>query len=629
MASDVKQSPDGTPRASYAPSPPQEGSTSTTLETLKSSSTLVTPPLPATPCSRKRSSSTLESPVNTNMATLDDKSKTSNAPTPVTPRSTKTSHQVSTGRDPDLLPYWNKSTREASERSWFPTTTDSQDSAWNSSSGSSDRLMQNSWFLATKSVAKESTTTPTQNRSSPMTSSPSSPCLSQSITDDVLRITEGGVRKQPVAAPPPKRSKKKKEANPSTPEKAPPGKAKRIRLYPSVQDREKLQRWIGTARWTYNECLKAIQSEGVARNKKALRGRALNEEVIDSMKKPWIKETPYDVRNAAMDDLLKAYASGFARKKNDKKAFKMGFRSRKYAFQESIVVHHKHWKHKRGEYAFLNKIRSAEPLPEELGYDSRLVLERRTNAFYLCIPMPLEVRSENQAPTTRRVVALDPGVRTFMTSYDPSGESIEFGKGDIGHIYRLCHRLDKLQGAWDVKGLDHHKRWRLRKAGARIRQRIRHLVDDLHCRLAKFLCERYHVVLLPKFGTQGMIRRAQRRIGSKTARAMATLSHYRFKTRLINKAREYPWCQVVIVSEAYTSKTCGQCGAINDKLGGSKTFKCGSCGLTCDRDKHAARNILLRYLSGRGHSDALRPTSAPAIGGGCTSVTNGSEITQM
>ena len=47
----------------------------------------------------------------------------------------------------------------------------------------------------------------------------------------------------------------------------------------------------------------------------------------------------------------------------------------------------------------------------------------------------------------------------------------------------------------------------------RIRRSVRHLVDDLHCKLAKFLCEHYHVVLLlPKFETRGMIRRGQRRI---------------------------------------------------------------------------------------------------------------------
>lgn len=222
--------------------------------------------------------------------------------------------------------------------------------------------------------------------------------------------------------------------------------------------------------------------------------------------------------------------------------------------------------------------------------------------------MPLQVRSENQAPTIKRVIALDPGVRTFMTSYDPIGESIDFAKHDIGHIYRLCHWLDDLQSRWDTKGIGHHKRWRMRKAGARMRTRIRNLVDDLHCKLAKYLCERYHVVLLPKFETQGMVRRGKRRIRSKTVRAMLTWSHFRFKTRLVNKAREYPWCRVVIVSEAYTSKTCGRCGVIHDKLGGNKVFKCPSCGLVCDRDKHAARNILLRYLTTTMSDGELRAT---------------------
>lgn len=191
-------------------------------------------------------------------------------------------------------------------------------------------------------------------------------------------------------------------------------------------------------------------------------------------------------------------------------------------------------------------------------------------------------------------------------------------RGDIGHIYRLCHRLDDLNSRWDGKEIGHHKRWRMRKAGARMRRRISHLVDDLHCKLAKYLCETYSVILLPKFETQGMIRRGQRRIGNKTVRAMVTLSHYRFQTRLVNKTREYPWCRVIIVSEAYTSKTCGRCGKIHDKLGGSKVFICPRCKLECDRDKHAARNILLRFLTTNtsGGNPALRPTSSPAKGRG-------------
>ena len=75
---------------------------------------------------------------------------------------------------------------------------------------------------------------------------------------------------------------------------------------------------------------------------------------------------------------------------------------------------------------------------------------------------------------------------------------------------------------------------------------------------------------------------------------MVTLS---LSTVLIHKAREHSWCRVVICTEEYTSKTCGFCGYIHKKLGGSKVFCCPQCKTNLDRDINGARNILLRYLT--------------------------------
>jgi len=76
--------------------------------------------------------------------------------------------------------------------------------------------------------------------------------------------------------------------------------------------------------------------------------------------------------------------------------------------------------------------------------------------------------------------------------------------------------------------------------------------------------------------------------------ASTTARHYDFKQRLLNKAREYPWVRVKIVDEAYTSKTCGCCGVLNETLGGSKKFHCKSCGTAVDRDVNGARNIAIK-----------------------------------
>ncbi|CAG8820724.1 12399_t:CDS:1, partial [Gigaspora margarita] len=47
----------------------------------------------------------------------------------------------------------------------------------------------------------------------------------------------------------------------------------------------------------------------------------------------------------------------------------------------------------------------------------------------------------------------------------------------------------------------------------------------------------------------------------------------------------------------YTSKTCGFCGYVYRKLGGSKIFHCPECKTELDRDINGARNILLRYFT--------------------------------
>ena len=73
------------------------------------------------------------------------------------------------------------------------------------------------------------------------------------------------------------------------------------------------------------------------------------------MNKPWLRDTPYDIRDdAARDDLLKVYASGFARKKNDGKTFSLSYRSRKHSFQEGIVTT---WSHYRFRMRLENKAR--------------------------------------------------------------------------------------------------------------------------------------------------------------------------------------------------------------------------------------------------------------------------------
>jgi putative transposase len=182
-----------------------------------------------------------------------------------------------------------------------------------------------------------------------------------------------------------------------------------------------------------------------------------------------------------------------------------------------------------------------------------------------------------------------------MTGFDPAGHVLEWGKGDMSRICNHLYTLDRLQSK--AAQVNARKRYRMRKAAARIRQKVHDLITDAHRKLVKHLLESYDVVLLPSFETQQMVNTRgskKRMLTHKTVRQMLTWRHYSFKQRLLSKAREYPWVRVEIVDEAYTSKTCTHCGVLNETLGGAKWFKCKACGTQLDRDYNGGRNIYIK-----------------------------------
>ena len=102
------------------------------------------------------------------------------------------------------------------------------------------------------------------------------------------------------------------------------------------------------------------------------------------------------------------------------------------------------------------------------------------------------------------------------------------------------------------------------------------------------LTKSYSQILLPHFESQKMMGKNKR-----VNRWMNNLKHYLFKTRLIDKCNLEKDSSVMLVDEAYTSKTCGNCGKINSVEG--RILKCTGCGIKIDRDINGARNIYLKY----------------------------------
>ena len=388
-------------------------------------------------------------------------------------------------------------------------------------------------------------------------------------------------------------------------------KARKVEIFPDSEQRRKIDRWLEVARWTYNQGVWATKERLIPMQISKLRAAFVNENGLALHRWLWATEVPYEIRDGAMMDLVKANkacrAKNMLRKQRgeDPVAFDFRFRCKKDR-RQSVVMLKKNWNVPRSAFfanVFTPLMKSSEgSLPSSLFHDGRLVRERKGNRYryYYILNVPLESRGENQAPSDRAVCAVDPGVRCFATIYDPHRHSVvNWGDGDMQRIYALSNQVDKLQSRWSAPGVRHRQRARLKNRASLLRSRIRSVVDETHKKLCTYLCSNYAVVLIPEFAVKHMVSRKHRKISTKTARAMCTWGHYRFRQRLCHKAREYPSCRIVVCDEPYTSMTCGACGVLNDKLGGAKVFRCpnASCRCILDRDANGARNIMLRYLS--------------------------------
>lgn len=199
------------------------------------------------------------------------------------------------------------------------------------------------------------------------------------------------------------------------------------------------------------------------------------------------------------------------------------------------------------------------------------------------------------------MVAVDPGVRTFASTYNPS-EVIEFGRDFqknqilplliemdslIGARAKLPKNKNELQWVWDTD------RFYVKKIN-KIKIRIKNLKQHLHRLTADVLTKRYDVILLPTFEVSDMVK-VESKLSSKVSRRMLSLGHYQFKVYLkwIAKKRG----KIVIdVDESYTSKTNPFTGKLMN-IGSARTFKHDD-GKRYDRDINGARNIFIKNTMG-------------------------------
>ena len=455
-------------------------------------------------------------------------------------------------------PYWNQTIAAFSDSLWLPDGTTHRGSLINTAHGWTSKTAAHSWFSTNRIAAP--------NLDLPRLYS------TAAVQAKTVRTTAGASKQQ----------------------------TRRIQVYPDRTQKLAIATWLTASRWTYNLTVEILQS-GIPAVWKHIASMVMPE--VKALHPEW-DSVPYQVKRTAVRDACRAMSNvktfNLELKSHqahgnraDEEFAQLGYRSRQNPKQSCYIPDDAVTEH--GVYhTMLGPLRMAETIPAE-HKECRLVQER--GLYWLVVPHPAQCDIET--PSGDGVVALDPGVRTFLTYFSET-DCGKLGHHAFGRIQRLCHWLDDLISRTDTEP-NHQTRRRMRRAQARLRQRIINLVNELHWQTARWLTGNYKVILLPTFETQDMSRRAGRRIRSKTARMMLSFRHYEFKRRLRWKAWQRG-ALVLDVNEAYTSKTRSWDGTVNTKLGGAKAIR-DDTGFGMDRAVNGARGIFLRAL---GDSPFLR-----------------------
>jgi transposase len=354
-------------------------------------------------------------------------------------------------------------------------------------------------------------------------------------------------------------------------------RCEQIKLTVTPLQKNILLSWIESARLIYTITVKYLRSRKDLISFFKL--RPIIKTLFTNTFKEKIKDLPVHIIDNSIKDVLKAYKTSIALLKSKHiKFFRIRYKKQNKP-KQTIVIEQQDFSVKRNGFyvSKLGNLKSSKSITREnIKHDTRLTYDKNSNKFLLNNPINKKITKEvNQYSTC----SIDPGNITFATIYNPEGNCKKlFTRSNTTRLsYLLNKKLSMLK-------CDRNK-----KSILRVNRKIYNFVKEVHYKTANYLCSKYQKIYLGKLSTQSIV---QCNMSSFEKNYTHALSHFKFSMILLNKCIERNKT-LHLVDESYTSKTCGNCGYLND-VGFSRVYNCLNCNLTIDRDFNGARNILIK-----------------------------------
>ena len=261
--------------------------------------------------------------------------------------------------------------------------------------------------------------------------------------------------------------------------------ARRIQVYPDRTQKLAIATWLTASRWTYNLTVEILQS-GIPAVWKHIASMVMPE--VKALHPEW-DSVPYQVKHTAVRDACRAMSNV--------KTFNMELKSHQaHGNRTDEAVRPTRLPQPEEPQAVLLHTRRHRDGARRLSHHSRTAADgrnypsRSTKNADSCRSAAsigwsfLTRRNATLRPqAVMALVALDPGVRTFLTYFSET-ECGKLGHHAFGRIQRLCYWLDDLISRTIKEPNRRKRRRKCAAAQARTRQRITNLVDELHWQLA-------------------------------------------------------------------------------------------------------------------------------------------------
>jgi IS605 OrfB family transposase len=224
-----------------------------------------------------------------------------------------------------------------------------------------------------------------------------------------------------------------------------------------------------------------------------------------------------------------------------------------------------------------------EIIIDDITCDFKINYNSILNEYHLIIPENVNI---TQNTHTKKVISLDPGLRTFMTGLSEN-EYIEIAPR-INNIIQAD--LEKLN---IIKNNDFIPSKIKKKHERNCFRKIKNKIDDMQWKAIKFLTSTYKTIFLGDMSAKDIISKKNTTLSKKAKDACNKSKYYIFQERLKYKCYT-TGTQFKLIDEYYTSKTCSLCCNYKEDLQGNKEYNCLKCKSSIDRDLNSCRNIYMR-----------------------------------